>query len=437
LSDLLVQRFGGGTAVRDDAARGAVTPRDEHALAVLFRRESGRLVAYLTRFFGVRDLHTAEDVAQETLFAALQAWSGGLPPDPAAWLFTVAKNRARDVLRRRIVRRGNGEVAIDSDELAGEATDEDADGDVLRMMFSCCHPSLTEDTQTALILRLVCGFGTLEVAHAFFSDPRAMEKRLVRAKRVLAAEGRLFDVATRDEARERKDAVMQAVYLMFDAGYHGSVAPEVVRMDVAADAIRLAALLAESRATTGPPAHALLALTCLHGARLPARFSAGALVPLERQDRSAWDARLVALGMTHLAVSASGAELTVFHLEAGIAAQHAAASSVETTDWQEITRLYDLLYARKATPVVALSRAIARSRLVGPRRGTAEVLALEGRERLDRYPFYWAALGDLAMRAGDSVSARTWLSRGLTTARTDGEREMFLRRIEACGDSVS
>jgi predicted RNA polymerase sigma factor len=304
-------------------------------------------------------------------------------------------------------------------------------------MFSCCHPSLTEDTQTALILRLVCGFATTEVAHAFFCDPRAMEKRLARAKKVLADEGRLFDMSTREETNERKSAVMSAVYLMFDAGYHSSVAPEVVRADVAAEAIRLALLLADSRATTGPTAHALAALTCLHGARLPARLAAGVLVPLEEQDRSAWDFRLVALGMQHLAASATGGELSVFHLEAGIAAQHAAAASVGTTDWHEITRLYDFLYARKATPVVALSRAIARARVSGPRCGIAEVLALEGRERLDAYPFYWAALGDLAIRAGDIAAARTWLSRGLMTARTDGEREMFLRRLGDCGEAVS
>lgn len=411
-------------------------PRDEHALAVLFRQESGRLVAYLTRFFGVRDLATAEDVAQEALFAALQSWRDGLPEEPTAWLFAVAKNRARDVLRRRIVRRGNGEVALESDELT-EPPEADNDADLLRMMFSCCHPSLTEDTQTALILRLVCGFGTGEVAQAFFTDPRAMEKRLGRAKKVLADEGRLFDVTTREEAHERRAAVMNAVYLMFDAGYHSSVAPEVVRSDVAAEAIRLATLLAESRATTAPAAHALAALTCLHGARLPARLAGGALVPLEEQDRSAWDGRLLALGMEHLAASAMGAELTVFHLEAGIAAQHAVAVSVETTSWQEVSRLYDLLYARKPTPVVALSRAIARARVHGPKSGIAEVLALEGRERLDAYPFYWAALGDLALRAGEMASARTWLSRGLTTARTDAERDMFLRRLGECGDVVS
>jgi RNA polymerase sigma factor (sigma-70 family) len=410
---------------------------DEHALAVLFRQESGRLVAYLTRFFGVRHLDLAEDVAQETLVAALQAWTHGLPPDPAAWLFRVAKNRARDLLRRRQVRRGNGEVELDSEELSVVPADRDSDEDLLSIMFCCCHPRLTDDTQTMLILRLVCGFGTGEVALAFFSDPSAVEKRLVRAKKVVADEGRLFDGTSVAEMRERRAAVMQAIYLMFDAGYHSAVAPEVVRLDVAAEAIRLAELLAASRWTAGPDAHALAALTCLHGARLPARLSANALRPLEDQDRASWDASLIARGMSHLAASANGTELTALHLEAGIAAQHAVASSVETTDWAEIARLYDLLYARKPTPVVALSRAIARSRVLGPRQGIVEVLAIEGGERLNAYPFYWATLGDLAIRDGDRLQAHKWLSRGLSSARTEREREVFLRRLNDCAAPIS
>ena len=411
-----------------------MTARDEHALAVLFRQESGRLVATLTRFFGVGELALAEDLAQDTLVAALQAWSGGLPPDPSAWLFHVAKNRARDMLRRRRIRRGVDD-SLDPDELLVEPTIDDVDADVLRMMFSCCHPALTEDTQTALILRLVCGFGTNEVALAFFSEPGAMEKRLVRAKKVLADEGRLFEPTSHAETRERAAAVMQAVYLMFDAGYHSAVAAEIVRLDVASEAIRLAVLLADARATTGPAAHALAALTCLHGARIPARMSPHALVPLEEQDRAAWDGDLIRRGFTHLAASASGTELTVFHVEAGIAAQHAAAASVETTDWAEISRLYDLLYAKKPTPVVALSRAIARSRILGARNGLEEILALEGRERLDAYPFYWAALGDLALRQGERAKASAWLMRGLACARTETERALFVRRIDECAVS--
>lgn len=416
-----------------------MTARDEHALAVLFRQESGRLVASLTRFFGVGNLHLAEDVAQETLVAALETWSREFPPNPRAWLFHVAKNRARDVVRRQRVRRGNDDP-VDPDDLAADPMrEQDGDADVLRMMFSCCHPSLTEDTQTALILRLVCGFGTNEVALAFFSEPAAMEKRLVRAKKVLADEGRLFEPTLHDEARERAAAVMQAVYLMFDAGYHSAVAAEVVRLDVASEAIRLALLLANSRATTGPAAHALAALTCLHGARIPARSVAAGgnhtLVPLEEQNRAHWDAELMKLGMSHLSESASGAALTVFHLEAGIAAQHVVAASVEMTHWAEIVRLYDLLYAKKPTPVVALSRAIARSRIFGPESGLEEILGLEGRERLDAYPFYWAALGDLAIRQGKKDRAAEWLERGLACARTDAERDLFLRRIHSVAAS--
>jgi RNA polymerase sigma-70 factor (ECF subfamily) len=153
------------------------------------------------------------------------------------------------------------------------------------------------------------------------------------------------------------------------------------------------------------------------------------LVGLDEQDRTAWDAELVGLGMRHLAASATGTELTVFHLEAGIAAEHAAASSIDSTNWREIVRLYELLYQRKHTPVVGLSLGIARSRVHGPERGIAELLVLEGKQRLEGYPFYWAALGDLALRASDVRSARDWLMRGLATARTDSERAMFERRL--------
>jgi len=201
---------------------------------------------------------------------------------------------------------------------------------------------------------------------------------------------------------------------------------------VASEAIRLALLLADSRATTGPAAHALAALTCLHGARIPGRISSQALVPLEDQDRTAWDGDLVLLGLRHLGASASGSEVSVFHLEAGIAANHVLAESVDKTDWTEITRLYDLLHARKPTPVVALSRAIARSRVLGARVGIEEILALDGRDRLDAYPFYWAALGDLALRGDERTKAAEWLTRGLACARTDAEREVFLRRIAEC-----
>jgi RNA polymerase sigma-70 factor (ECF subfamily) len=401
-------------------------------LATLFRRQSGRLISALTRLLGVHRLDLAEDIVQESLLAALQAWKLGLPRDPAAWLFAVARNRARDVLRRERVR-GSGELD-DAVFDALEAEDRvDERDDLVRLMFSCCHPRISEDGQTALILRLVCGFGPREVAHAFLADPAAMEKRLVRAKRVLASEG-LHDARTIEQIRDRRPAVLAAIYLMFDAGYHGSLSPHPLRAEMCADAIHLAGILADSRATAGAEVDALLALMCLHAARLPARADAeGALVPFEKQDRTRWDPALLGRGMRHLSASATGMEFTAYHLEAGIAAHHAVAKSLEETRWDEIVRLYDLLYECKHTPVVALNRAVARAQIFGAEAGIDELLAIEGREHLESYPFFWAALGDLGIRAGQPSRARAWLERGAGTARNDSERQVFRRRLEECG----
>lgn len=411
-------------------------PDAGQVLATLFRRQSGRMTAALVRMLGVRRIAQAEDLVQETLLAALQAWNTELPRDPEGWLFAVMRNRVRDALRRERVRTRVLDAHTSPEETEAEAEEPSDEGaDLLRMMFSCCHPALTDDGRTALILRLVCGFGTAEVACAFLADPAAMEKRLVRAKRVIADEGRLFEVSTPEQARERMPAVLTAIYLMFDAGYHGSVVPEPVRADLCADAIRLATLLAASPATATAEVDALLALMYLHAARMPARLdAAGALVPLEHQDRSLWDADLIARGMEHLGASARGDELTTYHLEAGIAAVHAMAPSVEATPWGQIADLYDRLYARKPTPVVALGRAIARAQVDGPARGIDAILAIPGRERLEDYPFYWAALGDLSLRAGDRRRALGWFQRGTKSARNDAERAMFARRVLECVD---
>jgi RNA polymerase sigma factor (sigma-70 family) len=411
-------------------------PDAGQVLATLFRRQSGRMTAALVRMLGVRRIDQAEDIVQETLLAALQAWHTELPRDPEGWLFAVMRNRVRDALRRERVRTRILDAGTSPEETEAEAEETaDESADLLRMMFSCCHPALTDDGRTALILRLVCGFGTGEVACAFLADQAAMEKRIVRAKRIVADDGQLFEVSTPEQARERMPAVLTAIYLTFDAGYHGSVVPEPVRADLCADAIRLATLLAASPATATAEVDALLALMYLHAARMPARLdAAGALVPLEHQNRSLWDADLIARGMEHLSASARGGELTTYHLEAGIAAVHAMSPSVEATPWGKIADLYDRLYARKPTPVVALGRAIARAQVDGPARGIDAILAIPGRERLEDYPFYWAALGDLSLRAGDRGRALGWFQRGTKAARNDAERAMFARRVLECVD---
>jgi len=405
----------------------------EAVFETLFRHQSAKLVAALLRVLGIGRLSAAEDIVQDTLVAALQTWRFGMPRDPTAWLFSVARNRARDLLRRERVRDAGADRSSEIDSLASPDPAQE-DEDLLRVMFSCCHPELTIESQTALILRLLCGFGAKEVAHMFLSDPGAMEKRLVRARRVLAGGRTLFEVSDPGEARARLPAVLDALYLMFDAGYHGSVVAEVVRVDVCADAIRLASLLVAAPWAASPEVHALVALMYLHAARLPARLDAeGALLPLERQDRARWDRTLIERGMVHLSASATGDTLSAHHLEAGIAAQHALAESLAATPWAEIARLYELLYERKRNPVVALNAAIARAMVHGASAGIADLLSLEGREKLADYPFYWAALVDLALKAGDTARAAVWNRTGLAVARNDVERHVFLRRVGECG----
>lgn len=400
-------------------------------LTTLFRRQSGRMTSALVRMLGVHRLALVEDVVQETLLAALQAWPAALPRDPEGWLFTVMRNRARDALRReRTVER-----AIDHDvegDVEAEApTDESAD--VLQLMFSCCHPALTDDGRTGLILRLVCGFGTAEVACAFLSERSAMEKRLVRAKKLLVDAGEPFEPSNHTQLQERQPAVLTALYLMFDAGYHGSVVAEPIRAELCAEAIRLVSVLASAPATATAEVDALLALMYLHAARMPARVDAsGALLPLDQQNRALWDAELIARGMERLSASARGDALSTYHLEAGIAAVHALAPSVDATPWHEIVDLYDRLYAKTPTPVVALGRAIALAQVEGPARGIETLLAMAGKEQLEAYPFYWAALGDLSLRAGARIEALAWFQRGREVARNDAERAMFTRRAHEC-----
>jgi RNA polymerase sigma-70 factor (ECF subfamily) len=414
--------------------RGAQVPD----LETLFRHQAAKLVAALLRVLGVERIDAAEDLVQDTLIVALQSWQSGMPQDPSAWLFAVARNRARDLLRKERVRGGGVDHAVELAELAAPEPEQE-DEDLLRVMFSCCHPELTLESQSALILRLVCGFGPREVAHMFLADEGAMEKRLFRAKRVLADEGALFEVSDPDEARARLPAVLDALYLMFDAGYHGSVVPEVVRADVCADAIRLSSLLADARSTTSPEVHALVALMCLHAARLPGRLDRdGALRPLEQQDRGRWDQDLIERGVAHLAASGAGSAISAHHLEAGIAAHHALSPSLGETPWPAIVALYELLYARKRTPVVALNLAIARSMVGSPRAGIEEIQAIDGRDKLLGYPFYWAALVDLALRAGDREAASAWIRAGVGASRNEAERSMFLRRAtEAAEDPTT
>jgi RNA polymerase sigma-70 factor (ECF subfamily) len=411
---------------------------DEH----LFRRESGRIVATLTRIFGVHNLALAEDVVQDAFCRALEVWKfRGVPENPSAWLMATAKNRALDVLRReRTARTFAPELGrlLDSEWTLAPTVEEQFEpnaikDDQLRMMFSCCHPRLTEEAQVALILHILCGFSVDEIASAFVSNHAAIEKRITRAKKVLAGAKRLFDISGSDDFAQRLPAVHRALYLLFNEGYHGASAESAVRAELCREAMRLTNLLFEHPFAATPATHALAALMCFDAARLPARVDAsGQLSSLFDQDRSRWDSYLVDEGQRHLDLSATGPELTEYHVEAAIAWVHAMAHRAEDTDWARIVSLYDTLMTLRPSPVVALNRAIAISQRDGPERGLQEIRAIADHDRLASYPFYHAALGEFEFRSGRHQAAREHFQAALALARNPMERRFLDQRVTAC-----
>ncbi len=404
----------------------------------LFRRESGRIVAALTRMLGLHNVAMAEDVAQDVFCRALEVWKlRGVPDNPSAWLMTAAKNRAVDLLRRdrtaRSVHAGLGRllesewtrVTTVKEHFSGEAI---RDGE-LRVMFSCCDPAISEQTQVALILSLLCGFGVAEIAAAFLAKRGAMEKRIERGKKMLAASQTLFDFADAEFAG-RLCAVQRAVYLLFNEGYHGASPRGAVRSELCGEALRLGAILSEAPLTAMPSTLALCALMCFHASRLRARLgSDGSLIALADQDRSLWDKTLIRRGQAYLERAAEGTDVTEYHLEAAIAGAHCLAESAATTDWERIVWLYDALMQLRPSPVVALNRAIAVAQLRGPLAGIEAILAIDGREELAAYPFFPAALAELQLRAGGNEKAREYFEQAIALARNSEERRFLERRL--------
>jgi RNA polymerase sigma factor (sigma-70 family) len=408
----------------------------------LFRREAGRMVATLTRIFGVHNLALAEDVVQDAFCRALEVWKfRGVPENPSAWLMATAKNRALDVLRReRTARTFAPELGrlLESEWTLAPVVEEvfaskAIQDDQLRMMFSCCHPRLPEEAQVALVLHILCGFSVDEIASAFVSSHAAIEKRITRAKKGLAGSKRLFDVSGMEDFSARLPAVHRALYLLFNEGYHGASPEAAVRADLCQEAMRLAALLLDHRLAATPATFALSALMCLDAARLPGRLDeSGNLTPFADQDRSRWDQKLVVEGLKLLELSATGSELTEYHVEAAIASVHARALRAEDTDWKSIVSLYDTLMTIRPSPIIELNRAIAIAQSEGPVRGLEEISSITDRDRLATYPFFSASLGELELRSGRYEVAREHFRGALALARNPMERRFLEQRIGAC-----
>jgi RNA polymerase sigma factor (sigma-70 family) len=416
-----------------------VTQDPRRAVEAVWRIESPRLLAGLARL--TRDVGTAEDLAQEALLAALERWpETGVPENPGAWLMAVAKNRALDLLRRakRLERKHeelSGELErpwSSSESRLDTAVDDDIGDDLLRLIFTACHPVLSAEARSALTLRMLGGLTTEEIARAFLVPVSTVSQRIVRAKRTLAEARVPFEIPRGGERAARLASVLEVIYLVFNEGYSATAGEDWVRPALCDDALRLGRVLA-GLVPGESEVHGLVALMEIQASRLAARIGpSGEPILLLDQDRARWDRLLIRRGLAALERATSlGGALGPYTLQASIAACHARAASPDETDWPRIAALYDALARTAPSPVVELNRAVAVSMAFGPAAGLEIADALLDEPSLTAYHLLPAVRGDLLARLGRDEEARAEFERAAGLTRNARERDLMLSRAAA------
>lgn len=417
-----------------DTERDAVS----RAVEAVWRIESGRLTAILARITG--DVGLAEDMAQEALAAALQTWpANGIPPNPAGWLITTAKNRLIDAQRREVnLKSKTATMGRDAEPVPGPDSEESIDqlddyldDDILRLLFTACHPALSLESRVALTLKCVGGLSTDEIARAFLVPETTAAQRIVRAKKTLKDKNVGFELPTAEEASERLASVLEVIYLIFNEGYSATSGSDWVRPALCEDALRLGRVLT-ARADQEPEVHGLVALMELQASRLPARVGAqGEAILLPDQDRRLWDRLLIRRGLASLS-RAEGLPrpLGPYAIQAGIAACHARAATAEETDWSRIVLLYELLGKLWQSPIVELNRAVAVGYATGPGAGLAIVDVIARGGALSTYPQLHAVRGDLLARLGRRTDSAEAFGHAAALSNNETESAMFAARAK-------
>jgi RNA polymerase sigma factor (sigma-70 family) len=414
-------------------------PDIHQTLDHLFRHEAGKMVAVLTRLFGPKNLEQAEDIVQDTMLRALESWKyGKMPVNPQAWLYYTAKNKVIDVIRRQQVKHKiDNELSflLKSEYSLVPAvneffTENEIKDSQLRMMFACCHPSFSKESQIALTLNTLCGLNVREIADAFLTNEETIRKRIYRTKEKLRNEKILLDYPGVDAMPARMDAVLRTLYLLFNEGYNSSHPEKLIREDLCGEAMRLALLLTENPKTDSPISNALLALMCFQASRFNSRIDdQGLIILLKDQDRSHWDKLLIQKGNHYLNLAAAGEMIHEFHIEAAIASIHANTLNYADTDWKTILHLYNLLLEMTSNPVVALNRCLVLGETEGYARAIEE---LEKMKSLEDNCHYNASLGEMHLKNGEKKKARVYFEKALSQTASQAERKLIAGKINLC-----
>ena len=411
--------------------QGAIDSEGIASVEAVYRRDGRRIFATLVRLLG--SFERAEEAEHDAFIVAAKQWPReGVPANPVAWLVSVGRFKAIDRLRRdaRFVSIDDHAETVEQipDAGPGQGEQETIEDDRLRLIFTCCHPSLSEEARIALTLREVCGLATEEIARAFLTTPSTLAQRIVRAKSKIRDARIPYEVPEPDQFGPRLDSVLRVIYLVFNEGYSASSGETALRLDLAAEAIRLGWLLV--RLCPEAEVRGLLALMLLHDARRCARTDkAGDLIPLEEQDRSLWDPRKLQIGSAMALDALRTPGHDTYALQAAIVAVHSEAATAADTDWAQIAGLYDRLMQREPSGVVALNRAVAIAMRDGPEAGLAQIEPMLHQAPLATYHLTHAAHADLCRRAGRVAEARLSYRRALELARQQPERRFLRRRL--------
>jgi RNA polymerase sigma factor (sigma-70 family) len=400
----------------------------------LFRTEYRKIVSVLYRHFGFDHIETAEDIAGDTFLAASETWGlKGIPENPTAWLYQVAKNKAKNYLHRDSVYKNK--VVPGLQEISSEIYQDEIDlspqninDSQLQMMFAVCHPSISKEAQIGLSLRILCGFGIEEIADAFLTNKETINKRLYRAKEKLREEKIKIELPEPAEINDRLDAVLKTIYLLFNEGYYSVSNNKTLRKDLCLEAMRLCYMLVENKTTNTPQVNALLSLMCFHASRFEARMdNNGEIVLYEDQDTNLWDSDLINKGGYFLNCATSGNQITKYHLEAAIAYWHTQKEDTKEK-WENILQLYNQLLQIEYSPAAALNRTYALSKANSKEEAIIEAEKL----KLNNNIFYFMLLGELYTDT-DNSKAKMYFERALSLAKTNTDKNAIQKKISAIG----